>query len=292
MTEGNESPESNRAAGEDLGWQVYRDMLAGCEAARRGDVDEAVASFERVLASRPDYTDAHHWRVYTLAEAKRLPEALAASMEWLERCPDSEPAVSTRCWLLHESGDRRGAWRYIDGVLRSEPDTAAGCLCVANLCGRYGLAVRAAEAIRRAETLGADTKSLAGTKGRLAAQCGDYDGAIEHYHTEWDCGDVDRDLMMRVAWAFHKARRYSSLLEWMREWVAREPDWADAWFYVGYGEEGLGHLDRAAEAFARAIALEPSHSCSRLGLVRTHLKRGRLRDAWRAYRAYAAKLRA
>jgi tetratricopeptide (TPR) repeat protein len=64
--------------------------------------DEALASYDRALAVRPDYVEALNNRGNTLRELKRFDEALASYDRALALRPDYAEALSNRGTLLYE----------------------------------------------------------------------------------------------------------------------------------------------------------------------------------------------
>jgi tetratricopeptide (TPR) repeat protein len=90
---------------------------------RAGDIDGAVAAFERAVAHQPDNAPAMADAAEMLAQAGRFAESLA----WTERAKASDPDVETSSWvlwhyLMHKLGRDPAAMEKLQDFRRAHPN--------------------------------------------------------------------------------------------------------------------------------------------------------------------------
>ncbi len=90
----------------------------------RGELAEAVASYDRALAVDPGYGEAHANRAAALRELGRLDEALASAREAARLSPGEPGALFALAALLDESGRTDDARDAFHAVLRVDGDHA------------------------------------------------------------------------------------------------------------------------------------------------------------------------
>lgn len=84
--------------------------------------------------------------------------------------------------------------------------------------------------------------------------------------------------------AMEEKKDWSQLLELGRHWIAAEPKSADAWFFVGYANQGLKQLDAAIFAYQRALRIDPGYASAWNNVGNTFSDLKRYDDAINSYR--------
>ena len=82
----------------------------------------------------------------------------------------------------------------------------------------------------------------------------------------WDVPSAERPFWMQVVQPYQHGD-WQTLEPIARDWVARQPDSAEASFYLGSALQGQGKLDMAQQAYQQAVALEPAHIDAWMGLA-------------------------
>lgn len=95
--------------------------VLGIAAAATGRTREAIASFRRSLAARPDAWVGTHL-VHTLAEAGRIRPAVKAAGDLLKRLPADPQATRTWAWALVAAGRLAEARPILEGLEAQRPD--------------------------------------------------------------------------------------------------------------------------------------------------------------------------
>ena len=67
---------------------------------------------------------------------------------------------------------------------------------------------------------------------------------------------------------------YGRALRMLERVVEKEPGNADAWNYIGYSHRNMKQLDKALEAYNKALALNPKHKGAREYLGELYLMKG------------------
>jgi hypothetical protein len=86
--------------------------------------EEALAAFRKVVALKPDRTDAHHNSANALMELNRLDEALAACENAIAIDKDYAPALLMRANVLQHMGFTESAFAAYDAAIAAKPDYA------------------------------------------------------------------------------------------------------------------------------------------------------------------------
>lgn len=238
--------------------------LLGVLHAQTARTAEAGLFFHRAIALDPTRADYAANCGKLLYAAGRGDEAIRPCLMAVTLRPQgAEP------WLLEslqqagqrrlENGDAAGARRLLSAVVAANPAVAFPHAQLGLACQRLGLAAESERSYRTALELGFDgpelRDNLAGllTDGGLARQrTGHHEQAIER---------------------FEAARRL---------FPDRTGRWLDLCLFTGVSRHALGEFDKAAQAFATAVALDPANPAGLASLGRAQL------DAGQADRGVAA----
>ena len=84
----------------------------------------------------------------------------------------------------------------------------------------------------------------------------------------WDTPDELRPFFMRIVLPFQN-KRWVDVKLISQEWLAKEPNSAEANYYAGLAAENLGDLPKADQYFQQALKLQPKHPATifELGLM-------------------------
>jgi tetratricopeptide (TPR) repeat protein len=124
--------------------------------------------------------------------------------------------------------------------------------------------------------------------GDLHASAGDKDGALARYVKAID---ADADMLG----AYEKAiplwlevKRWDQGERYLERVTARHPDFAAAWYALGYIYRQERRWDAAIAAYQESTALQAGDAAPWFGLAASYEGDGRAADAVRAYRRYRA----
>jgi protein O-GlcNAc transferase len=238
--------------------------------------EEALASYDRVLAIKPDFARAHYSRGNALCELNRHEEAVASYDRVLAIEPDFARALNNRGVALLELGRYAEAVASYDRALTIKPDFTRALYNRGNALLELNRHEEALASYDRVLSIRPDFDQALNNRGNALFELGHYEDAIASY---------DRALAIKpdFAQAFYnrgnallKLRRFAQAVASYDRALAIEPDFAN-----GLNNRGnaLCELDRHEEALAsydRVLAIKPDFA----GL---HYRRGNALFELRCY---------
>ncbi|MGE3171447.1 MAG: protein kinase [Planctomycetota bacterium] len=225
-----------------------------------GEARQAIDLFRRARALRPDDRDIRRGLAGALIDVGEFDEgaALAAELEQLD--PD-DPAPH---WMLGAVSVQRGALpegrRRFERFVALQPE-ARGFFTLGTVCGRLGDAAAAMTAYARAIELQPDHAMALTNLANLHLRAGERDAATPLLRRAIA---ADPDLVnARRALLRALENDPDAALAGLRDWVAHEPGFAEAWRHLGWqlvdGADGDGErLDEAMRCTQRALDLLPA----------------------------------
>lgn len=89
----------------------------------------------------------------------------------------------------------------------------------------------------------------------------------------WEAPEAQRPFLMRVVLPAQN-EKWSDLKTIAQAWVNKEPDNAEAYYYLGVAQQNLGEAASAQRQYQQAVKLNPRHTASLLALGKIAAKRG------------------
>jgi tetratricopeptide (TPR) repeat protein len=226
------------------------------------DVDEAIKTFRRVIAIRPD----HGLALYNLGLLLKRVDRPGDAIDALQRAAAIEPRPEVRFALgtlyLHE-GDFDRAAAALRAAVAAEPRFVDGYITLSSVLKAKGHLPEAIDALRRAIALQPDSWSAHTALATALQLAGEADaarqetavaerlriqGALEREAATWTAVGIARLDAGDPAQAAERFRRALSIFE----------AYAPAHYQLGRALERLGQPEAARAAFARARQLNPS----------------------------------
>lgn len=87
-------------------------------------------------------------------------------------------------------------------------------------------------------------------------------------------------VLTRRGEALVNSRQYVAAVDVLREATRKNPNDAEAWFYLGLASEGTGDVTAAFQSYERAIHLKREHSDAWRHLAMLYANTGRTAEAW------------
>ncbi len=214
--------------------------LAGC-----GQVDEAIAHFEKALEIKPDFTEAHNNLGLALAGRGRFDEAIAHYQKALKIEPDYADAHNNLGNALASRGQVDVAIAHFKKALEIRPDFewAHNNLGLA-LAGR-GQVEAAIAHYQKALEIKPDGAEVHNNLGLALAGCGQAEAAIAHYQKALEI----------------------------------KPDYATAHNNLGLALAGRGQVEAAIVHYQKAVEIKPDYGKAHLNLSLALAQNGRIRAA-------------
>ena len=74
----------------------------------------------------------------------------------------------------------------------------------------------------------------------------------------WDAPEEARPFFMRIVLPFQN-QRWADVKKISQEWITKEPNSPEAYYYAGIAEEKLGNKNKADQYFQKTLSLQPQH---------------------------------
>lgn len=156
-------------------------LAAGVRALDAGRVDEAIAAFRRVLASRPDDAEAHYDLGLALVRTNAMAEAEAHFRRAIELKPDYGAAHYNLAILLGRSDRRAEAREHLGRAAAIEPGNLPWRVLWARALADGGELARATDEMEKVVALDPALPDARAALGSLLAAQGAYEQAARHF---------------------------------------------------------------------------------------------------------------
>ena len=229
--------------------------------------EDALADLDRLLALRPDDTDALSRRGFVLGAVKRYDAALADFERALTLAPSSTNVRVLRVAALMGLDRHDEALESLDKILVDDPDNGAAI----NLRGKVFVHLERYEAaladFDRALVLMPDRPYIHANRGAVLMALGRNEEALESLDKTL-AAEPDNVLALNGrGGALIRLKRYDEARECYDKALALAPDNAEALTHRGLTLAKLNHFDEALADYAHALRLAPDS-------LHAHVNRG------------------
>jgi tetratricopeptide (TPR) repeat protein len=190
------------------------------------DFDAAIKAYNKALAIKPDYAEAHINLGSALEEQGKLEEAIEAYNKALAIKPDYAEAYNNMGVTLKEQGKLEEAIEAYNKALAIKPDYADAYNNIGVTLKERGKLEEAIEAYNKALAIKPDYAEAYYNMGNALQEQGKLEEAIEAY----------------------------------KKTLAIKPDYAEAYYNMGNALQEQDKLDEAVEAYNKALAIKPDYA--------------------------------
>ncbi len=219
----------------------------GWQFLQAGDVRGARREFNAALKANPAFFPAEAGLAYASLAEREFVDAISRFDRVLKRSPGYVPALVGKGDALAGAGRIEDAVRIYREALATDASLA--------------------DVRRRVDVLAFRSQQAALNVARKAAEAGRYDEAVAAYEQAIAASPDSGLLYRELAVVERKSGKAEKALEHLRKAVAFDPTDARALVQVGELLEERGDFAAAADAYAKAIAIEPSED-TRANLAR------------------------
>ena len=197
-------------------------------------MDDAVKSYEKAVAIKPDYADAHFNLGNILRDLGELDGAIKSFVKTIEIMPEHDEAQYNLGVTLQELGQLDEAIEQYEKALSINPENAD---LILNL-------------------------------GFIYQGLGQIDEAIEQYDKALTINPDNTKVLNNLAVIFKDLDQVDEAIKYFKKALAIKPDYADVYYNLGFIYQDLGQVDLAIKQYEHAVAIndyaEAYHSLSYL----------------------------
>ena len=246
-------------------------------------LDEAVASYDRALALKPDFVEVLNNRGGALQVLGRFAEALESYDRVLTLQPDLAEAYYNRGLTLQQLSRFAEALESYDRALAVKPDYAAVHYDRGNTLLTLERSAEAVESYDRALMLRPDHTEALNNRGLALHQLKRFDEAVESYDGALALRPGHAGALNNRGRALQRLKRLDEAQENYNRALVLSPHFAEALSNRGNTLQSLGRFLEAVESYDRALALRPDWAEAHYNRGETLQALGRFDDAVENY---------
>jgi tetratricopeptide (TPR) repeat protein len=281
------------------------------------DPAEAARWFERCIAERDDYLDAHHRLAAAYLKLDRRDDAVRELQRELELHPENTEARISLADAYVQQDDRRAAMKCLTEGLRENPHDAPVALRLARLAvtaknwgealahcdaipaddplsdeaerlrgdalfqtGRYG---EAAEVYEKYRARHPDNIDIANNLGNCHFKLGDYAAAELLYREVIDAGKAQPHVYRNLGIALARQEKIDDAIFTLEGYVGLNPDDVESFGFLGDLHYGREDYARAIDEYERVLERQPNRPDTLTRLGDCYLQRGAVSAALLGY---------
>jgi tetratricopeptide (TPR) repeat protein len=248
-----------------------------------GNVDNALINFDAALHVRPDLAEAWNNRGNALVTLGRREEAIASFDQALAIQPDLHFALQNRGILRAYLGDAHGALRDFDEASKQRNMTAQG------YCGR-GSALLQLQ--RYTDALSSFQQALSDEPENVEVRLGQarslsslkrYSEALEVLENALLIAPRNSEALTDRAFVLLHQQRHDEALAAANHAISLHPAQVEALNIQGMALQALGKPDAASSSYERALSINPDHAEASFNASLLHLQRGEYPKGWAGF---------
>ncbi len=262
-------------------WMAHNNL--GIEFAAQERYEEAVLSYEKALALRPNHVKAHGNLANSLSKLGRHEEAMAHFQEAVRLKPFNPENFYNIGLALAEQNRFEEAVRYYQKAIQLNPSYAYA---------RYNMAIALTvlgmidEAIAEYKSVIALKPEYAGAHLNLATlllNTGNIDEAKEHLSETIRLKPRDTLAYNNLGIIYSYEKNYDRSIIYYKKALALEPKNAEVWYNYAVTLSDMGKTGEAARNFLKTIEYDPDYAGAYFELGEIYLKKTEYAKALRYY---------
>lgn len=258
-------------------WVLRKELARAQE--KLGDFAGAAASWRKILAALPHYTEAWQQLGRDLADQNQEPDAISALQQALRLDPTSVVTLSTLADIQAHQGKMAESIQNYESALRIKPYWSQAHVGLGKVLEAAGRPQEADRHFRQALENRMYTPAALNALGRLCFEKGWFSEAATNFTDSLKLNPFDASAHVNLGVTLLQLGRHSEAAEHFAEALKLDPSLAEAHVRLGFELGRQGHDAEAATHFAEAVRLKPSLLEARLDLGIALLKQQRNAEA-------------
>ena len=258
-------------------WLAHNNL--GLILAGRGEVDEAIAHFQKALDIQPDHVQAHNNLGLALADRGESDEAIAHYRKALDLKPDFAEARYNLGLALAGRGQVDDAIAQYQNALELRPDYALAHNNLGKALAGRGQVDEAIIHFRKALLANPDLALAHNNLGLALAGCGQFDEAIAHFRKALEIGPDHAEVHNNLGLALAGCGQFDDAIVHFRKALETKPDFMEAHNNLGNALARCGQVDGAIAHFRKALEIKPDYADPHNNLGILLVRRGHFDEA-------------
>jgi Flp pilus assembly protein TadD/peroxiredoxin len=253
-----------------LGAFARNDFTYGVAMFQRGYLEHAAASFQQVIAKRPNDPEAH----YNLGTLYLRRNALADARQYLEKAvtlrPEYPEAWNNLGMVAAQEGQTEQAIRNFQHSLEQRPDYTVALLNLGNLYRRQGNAEDATRVLTHAVEIAPNDPEANYGLGMLYARQGQLDLATQYLAKAVALRPDYPDAINNLGVIFVRENRYADAEEKFQTCIRIAPDFDQGYLNLARLYVVMKNEAKAREVLQTLLRLQPQHKLAQQALEMLH----------------------
>jgi tetratricopeptide (TPR) repeat protein len=244
-----------------------------------GQVDEAIAHFQKALQIKPDYALAHNNLGYALFQKGNVDEAISQYQTALQITPDSAEVHINLGNALFQKGSVDEAISQYQTALQITPDDAKAWYNLGNALLQKGGVDEAISQYQKALQIRPDYAEAHNNLGGALFQKGKVDEAISQYQTALQIKPADAEAYNNLGNVLLQTGKVDEAITQYQKALQIKPDNAKAHYNFGNALVQEGRTDEAFTQYQKALQIKPDYAEAHNNLGYVLLQKGSVDEA-------------
>jgi tetratricopeptide (TPR) repeat protein len=249
----------------------------------QGELDEAIAHYERAIAFKPGYAEAHNNLGNGLKQQGKLGEATAHYQLAIALKPDYAEAHNNLGIALKEQGELDEAMVHYQRAVALKPGSVDAHTNLGNGFKQQGKYGEAMAHYQRAIALRRDYAEAHNNFGIALKEQDKLDEAMVHCQRAVALKPGSAEAHNNLGNVFKQHGKYAEAMVHYQRSLALKPDYAEVYHNMGNVLKEHGKYDEALAHYQRAVALKPDFAEAYYNLGVALRELGQFDEAQRAY---------
>ena len=246
-------------------------------------MDEAVKSYEKALAFKPDYTEAHNNLGVTLQNLGLMDEAVKSYEKALAFKPDYTEAHNNLGNIFKELEQLDAAVKSYEKVIAINPDYPEAHYNLGNTLRQLGQLETAIKSYEKVIAIKPDYANVHFNLGDTLRELGQLDEAVKCYEKAISIKADFADAHNNLGVSLKKLGQVDEAVKCYEKAISIEANFVEAHNNLGVALQQLGQQDKAIKCYKKALAIKPDYdeALNNLGIAYQQL--GQINDSINQY---------
>jgi tetratricopeptide (TPR) repeat protein len=246
---------------------------------KKGSVDEAIAHYQKALQIKPDYAETHNNLGNALLKKGSVDEAIVHFQKALQIKPDFAEAYNNLGDSLLKKGSVDEAITHFQKALQIKPGYAEAHYNLGNALNKKGSVDEAITHFQKAVQIKSDYAEAYNNLGDALLKKGGVDEAIVHFQKALQIKPDFAEAHYNLGDALIKKGSVDEAIVHFQKALQIKPDYAEAHNNLGNALFKKGSMDEAITHYQKALQIKSDYAKAHINLGNALLQKGNVAEA-------------